>query len=432
MGNTIRSLDTRLGQVLIRKSACSLRQVNQALAERRRMRSRNESVNLGEILMKAGAVEEEQLREALAELGVLKLRCPTCARVIRLTHYRKEKNSICADCGDELVLQDPAVEVTEVLEASRAVEPSIQLSSSHPSSVNIPASSLYRHGDSFIGKVLGGCQILEKIADGGMGVVYKAVQLNLGREVAVKVLAEDLAKDTTFVRRFLQEARAAAQLSHGGIVHINDVGEQQGVFYFVMELVNGRNLKEILAEDNQFPVSETVTIIIQVCHALRHAHSRGIIHRDIKPENIMITQDGTVKLADLGLAKRMSEQSGGITHTGSILGTPFYMAPEQAKDFSKVDERSDIYSLGVTIYRMLTGKVPFCGRSLIEVMIKAIDGKKEPMRELRPEIPESLEHLVDKMMHKLPENRHQNVEEVLEELMRIDVAIKSAQSAQSA
>ncbi len=429
MGNTTTSLDTRLGQALIRKSVCSLSQVNRALAERRRTRPKS-GVNLGELLMNAGAVEEDQLREALAELGALKLRCRACARVIRLTWYKKEKDSHCAECGDELELQDPAVDVTEVLESSRAEEPPIRLmSSSHPSSVHIPSADLYRHGDNFIGKVLGGCQILEKIADGGMGVVYKAVQLNLGREVAVKVLAEDLAKDTTFVRRFLQEARAAGQLNHGGIVHINDVGEQQGVFYFVMELVNGRNLKEILDEDDEFPVSKTVTILIQVCHALRHAHGRGIIHRDIKPENIMITVDGTVKLADLGLAKRMSDQTGGITHTGSILGTPFYMAPEQAKDFSKVDERSDIYSLGVTAYRMLTGRVPFCGRSLIEVMIKAIDGKKTPVRHLRPEIPESMERLVDKMMHKLPDNRHESVEEILEELMRINVAIDKAQNA---
>ena len=431
MGNTTKSLDTRLGQALIRKSTCSLSQVNHALAEKRRSRSKSRSqrLNLGQILMNAGALGEEQLREALADLGVLKLRCPACSRMIRLTHYKKDRDSLCTDCGDELELQDPELDVTEVLDSSRVEPAPIQLNSSHPSSVHIPSANLYRHGDSFIGKVLGGCQILEKIADGGMGVVYKAVQLNLGREVAVKVLAEDLAKDTTFVRRFLQEARAAGQLNHGGIVHINDVGEQQGVFYFVMELVDGRNLKEILADDDQFPVARTVTILIQVCHALRHAHGRGIIHRDIKPENIMITVDGTVKLADLGLAKRMSDQTGGITHTGSILGTPFYMAPEQAKDFSKVDERSDIYSLGVTAYRMLTGRVPFCGRSLIEVMIKAIDGKKTPVRHLRPEIPESLERLVDKMMHKLPENRYNNVEEILEELMRIDVAIEKAQNA---
>ncbi len=379
--------------------------------------------------MKADALEEDDLRIALAELGALKLRCAPCQRVIRLTTYKKERHSACKQCGELLLLEDPSAEITELLEPSRYADPAIQLSPSHSGGTGVPRRDLYEHGDSFIGKVLGGCQISEKIADGGMGVVYKAVQLNLGREVAVKVLAEELAKDTTFVRRFLQEARAAAQLNHAGIVHINDVGEQQGVFYFVMELVNGRNLKEILADDNQFPIPQTLTIMIQVCHALHHAHSRGIIHRDIKPENIMITVDGAVKLADLGLAKRVSERSGGITHTGSILGTPFYMAPEQAKDFSRVDVRSDLYSLGVTAYRVLTGKLPFSGRSLIEVMIKAIDGKKTPMRELRPEIPEVLETLVDKMMHRLPDNRYHDVEEVLEALVRLDTQLESAQEA---
>ena len=379
--------------------------------------------------METGALEEDELRVALAELGALKLRCATCQQVIRLTSYKKERNSVCKQCGESLVLEDPSAEITELLERSRHVDPAIQLSSSHSCGPDIPRGDRSGHDDKFIGKVLGGCQISEKIADGGMGVVYKAVQLNLGREVAVKVLAEELAKDTNFVRRFLQEARAAAQLNHASIVHINDVGEQQGVFYFVMELVNGRNLKEILADDNQFPIPQTLTIMIQVCHALHHAHSRGIIHRDIKPENIMITLDGAVKLADLGLAKRVSERTGGITHTGSILGTPFYMAPEQAKDFSRVDARSDLYSLGVTAYRVLTGKLPFSGRSLIEVMIKAIDGKKIPMRQLRPEIPEALETLVDKMMHRIPDNRYQNVEEVLEALTRLDIQIKSAQEA---
>ena len=259
-----------------------------------------------------------------------------------------------------------------------------------------------------------------------MGVVYRAIQLNLGRVVAVKVLSEDLARDTNFVRRFLQEARAAAQLNHGSIVHINDVGEQQGVFYFVMEYVDGENLKEVLQTRGRLEIVETVEVMIQVCRALRHAHSRRIIHRDIKPENIMIAKDGGVKLADLGLAKRVSEKSGGLTHAGSILGTPFYMPPEQAKDFSKVDERSDVYSLGVTIYRVLTGKVPFYGRSPIEVMIKALDGKKTSMRELRQDIPEEIERLVDRMMARTSEDRHQSIDEVLDELMRIDVALKSA------
>jgi serine/threonine-protein kinase len=251
-----------------------------------------------------------------------------------------------------------------------------------------------------------------------MGVVYKARQLNLGRTVAVKVLSQDLASDGTFVRRFVQEARSAAQLNHGNVVHINDVGECQGVFYFVMEYVDGQNLKQVLKAQKTLDVHRALQIIMEVCQALRHAHRRGIIHRDIKPENIMLTQEGVVKVADLGLAKRTAtDNSVNLTHAGSILGTPYYMAPEQAKDFSKVDRRSDIYSLGVTFYRMVTGKVPFEGRSPIEVMIKAIDGRKVPVREFRSDVPPEVEQIIDRMMHKIPDKRYQDVDEVLRDVV---------------
>ena len=426
MSESSKSFETRLGQVLIRKKVCSLLQVNEALSEQRRQRRKKVRVPLGQILIKSGHLEETKLRQALAEVGALKLFCESCELETELRTYRSDRDGRCPDCGGPRILRDPAeVRKTPVMHAAAMPEASVMAPTSSGQQSRSPSSTSQR--DSFLGKVLGGCQIESKIAHGGMGVVYRAVQLNLGRVVAVKVLGEDLARDTNFVRRFLQEARAAAQLNHGGIVHINDVGEQQGVFYFVMEFVDGQNLKEVLKTRKQLDIVETVEIMIQICQALRHAHSRGIIHRDIKPENIMITKDGGVKLADLGLAKRVSEKSAGITHAGSILGTPFYMPPEQAKDFSKVDQRSDVYSLGVTIYRVLTGKVPFYGRSPIEVMIKALDGKKTPMRELRGDIPEDVERVVDRMMSRLPEERHQSIEEVLDELMRIGVALKSAQ-----
>lgn len=424
-----KSLETRLGQVLIRKKICSLRQVNMALAEQRHQRRQQVRVPLGQTLMKSGCLQEAELREALAEVGVLQLYCETCELETELATYRSDRDDPCPECQQPRVIRDPdAPRKPLVTQAESVPDDSVSASSDSCFPGMSPPSSPQRDSsrDTAIGKVLGGCQIEAKIAHGGMGVVYRAIQLNLGRVVAVKVLSEDLARDTNFVRRFLQEARAAAQLNHGSIVHINDVGEQQGVFYFVMEYVDGENLKEVLQTRGRLEIVETVEVMIQVCRALRHAHSRRIIHRDIKPENIMIAKDGGVKLADLGLAKRVSEKSGGLTHAGSILGTPFYMPPEQAKDFSKVDERSDVYSLGVTIYRVLTGKVPFYGRSPIEVMIKALDGKKTSMRELRQDIPEEIERLVDRMMARTSEDRHQSIDEVLDELMRIDVALKSA------
>jgi serine/threonine-protein kinase len=266
--------------------------------------------------------------------------------------------------------------------------------------------------DPMISKVIGGCQITERIARGGMGVVYKARQLNLGRTVAIKILSDELSRNPAYVERFLQEARSAAFLNHGNIIHINDVGEHNGIYFFIMEFVDGKNVREILKKKNALEVPQALQVALQVSRALQHAHRRGIIHRDIKPENIMITREGVVKLADLGLAKRL-DSSGGITQAGSVLGTPFYMAPEQAKDFSKVDQRSDIYSLGVTLFKSLTGKVPFDGRTPIEVMIKAIEGKRQALRDLRPDLPPPVEALVDRMMARNPEDRFQQADDVI-------------------
>jgi serine/threonine-protein kinase len=207
------------------------------------------------------------------------------------------------------------------------------------------------------------------------------------------------------------------------------VGQFEGIFYFIMEFVDGATLSEILRQRTKIDPLRTAEIAYQVCQALRHAHRKNIIHRDIKPENIMITSDGVVKLADLGLAKRMSEGELGLTQTGAVMGTPYYMAPEQAKDFSKVDSRSDIYSLGVTIYRALTGRVPFEGKSPLEVMIKACNGARIPMRQIRPEIPEDFEALVDRMMHPNPDERFQDVQEVIDRLGKLIHQLSAARQA---
>lgn len=444
-----KKLEIKLGQYLVQKRRCSLSQVNEALLEQSNLRKANLHRPLGQLLVEKGAIHEETLRMALCDLGVLHLQCPSCHAVFPQTTYARDSNPTCPTCNGALILADPetvpapqpaAAPVAAPREAPvRGAQPDAPaprgavapaspvpgdpvpalISAPAPSADPAPQDSAR---EAYVGKVLGGCQLLEKVGHGGMGMVFKAKQLNLGRIVAVKVLPGNLAKDASFVRRFYQEARSAAQLNHGNIIHINDFGEHQGIYYFVMEFVDGPNLKEILKTCERFEIPRAISIVIQVCHALRHAHNRSIIHRDIKPENIMITEEGIVKLADLGLAKRMaSDAAVGLTHAGSILGTPYYMAPEQAKDFSKVDARSDIYSLGVTLYKMLTGKVPFDGRTPIEVMIKAIDGKKVPVREIRPEVSPDLEAIVDKMMHRHPDKRYQDVGSLLEDLQKASV-----------
>jgi len=419
-----KKLELRLGQYLVQKQWSTLHHVNEALRDQARLRQRNENRPLGQLLMERGALDEETLKLALAELGVLRLRCEACKVEIPFSKYERGSAPCCQRCRAPLTLADPDQPADPPAAAPVELEGSPRAPRPDAPRTERPAGKGEEPPEAYIGKVLGGCQLLEKVGHGGMGIVYKAKQLNLGRIVAVKVLSGSLSRDETFVRRFLQEARSAAQLNHGNIVHVNDVGEHQGIYYFVMEYVDGRNLKEILKTCEQFEIPRAVAITVQVCQALRHAHSRNVIHRDIKPENILITAEGIVKVADLGLAKRMaSDVAVGLTHAGSVLGTPYYMAPEQAKDFSRVDNRSDIYSLGVTLYKMLAGRVPFDGRSPIEVMIKAVDGRKTPLREIRAEVPPELERIVDKMMHRNPDQRYQDVDAVLEDLMRLSAPV---------
>ena len=412
-----KSSDIILGQHLIRKRICSLKQVNEAIQTQRRLREQGAIKSMGWVLLQKGVIDEPRLRAALAELGVLELECPACREVTGIASYNPTTEYRCPRCRALLSLADPA---------SPPENPKSQVPVEDPEG-EVPDTSA---NDPMVSKVIGGCQVLKKIARGGMGVVYKARQLNLGRTVAIKILSEDLSKDGTYVERFIQEARSAATLSHGNIVHINDVGEHNGIFYFIMEYIDGENLREVLQRSGKLTLSRVLEIGLQTAQALQHAHRRGIVHRDIKPENIMITREGVVKLADMGLAKRIgARHAKSITHAGSILGTPFYMAPEQARDFSRVDRRSDIYSLGVTLYKALTGKVPYDGRSPIEVMLKAIEGKHEPIEELRPDAQPEVVALIERMMDRDPERRFQDAGEVATAMLTLSRVIPAGQPA---
>jgi predicted Ser/Thr protein kinase len=438
-----RKSEIRLGQYLVQMQWCTLRQVNQALSRQQELRAQKQHQALGRILVSQGVLDEPRLVEALAAIGGLILKCEACRKQFRVVRFDKAQDYACPRCQVKLVLGDPPPEGTraEVEDFAPPQAAQVGAPGGSPGAASaelekdavaaVPRDAAAGQEDTFLGRIFGGCLLTEKVAQGGMGVVYKAKQLNLNRTVAVKILSQEFAKDASFVRRFVEEARSAAQLNHHNIVHINDVGECQQVFYFIMEFVEGENLKSILQRESQLDAARALAITLQVCHALRHAHERGIIHRDIKPENIMVTKEGVVKLADLGLAKRMAPTAAdGLTQAGSVFGTPYYMAPEQARNFSDVDARSDVYSLGVTLYKMLTGRVPFDGRSPIEIMIKALQGKRSTLRELRGDVPEEVEALVDRMMHVEPSRRYQSADEVIEDLKRILGALSSRSRAE--
>ncbi|HHW94639.1 MAG TPA: Stk1 family PASTA domain-containing Ser/Thr kinase [Mogibacterium sp.] len=264
-------------------------------------------------------------------------------------------------------------------------------------------------------------ELLEKIGDGGMAVVYKGKDKLLNRFIAVKILRPEFTKDATFVENFKRESQAAAGLTHPNIVGVYDVGREGNINYIVMELIEGCNLSEIIAEEAPMDYRRVIDISKQVASALRVAHKNKIIHRDVKPHNIMITNDGVVKLADFGIARAVNDAT---LSTGSkIIGSVHYFSPEQARG-NYVDERSDIYSLGIVMYEMLTGKVPFDGENPVTVALKHINEEISPPSELVEGIPPALERAVMKATSKYQTNRYTSADELIEELDNIDFVTK--------
>lgn len=254
-------------------------------------------------------------------------------------------------------------------------------------------------------------EILEKIGTGGMSDVYKAKCHKLNRFVAVKVLKQEFSENDNFVSKFRTEAQAAAGMMHPNIVNVYDVGEENGTYYIVMELVEGITLKQYIEKKARLSVKETVSIAIQVSMGIEAAHRNHIIHRDIKPQNIMISKDGKVKVTDFGIAKAVTSN----TITSNVMGSVHYTSPEQARGgFS--DEKSDIYSLGITMFEMLTGRVPFNGETTVVIAIKHIQEPMPSPREYIPEIPISVEQIVFKCTQKSPDRRYQSMPELIDDL----------------
>ncbi len=256
-------------------------------------------------------------------------------------------------------------------------------------------------------------EILEKIGTGGMSDVYKAKCHKLNRFVAVKVLKQEFSENANFVSKFQTEAQAAAGLAHPNIVNVYDVGEENGIHYIVMELVEGITLKKYIEKKARLSYKEAVSIAIQVSMGIEAAHNNHIIHRDIKPQNIIISKDGKVKVTDFGIAKAATSN----TITSNVMGSVHYTSPEQARG-GYSDEKSDIYSLGVTMFEMLTGRVPFNGETTVAIAIKHIQEELPSPKEYVPEIPNSVEDIVIKCCQKSPDRRYQNMGELIADLKR--------------
>lgn len=270
---------------------------------------------------------------------------------------------------------------------------------------------------SLLGKLVGGrYELLEKVGGGGMAIVYKARCHLLKRYVAVKILRLELVEDEEFVARFRRESQAAASLSHPNIVDIYDVGEENGIYYIVMEYVSGGTLKDYIREKGRLSPEEAIDVSLNICSAIEHAHKNKIIHRDIKPQNILMDEDGSVKVADFGIARAVTSAT--ITMAGNdVMGSVHYFSPEQARG-GYVDEKSDLYSLGVVLYEMCTGTVPFNGNSAVSIALKHIQQDIIWPGSIDADIPRSLRSIIGKALEKEQCMRYQSADEMMADLRR--------------
>src|SRR5207248_1908946 len=271
-------------------------------------------------------------------------------------------------------------------------------------------------GDTLIDSVFDGrYRIIRKLGAGGMANVYLAEDQELGRRVAIKILDDRHAADDSFIERFRREAKNAAGLSHPNIVSIYDRGEAEGTYSIAMEYLSGRSLKELIVSRGPTPIRIAIDYTRQMLAALGFAHRHGIVHRDIKPHNVVVDSDGRLKVTDFGIARSGASQ---MTEVGSIIGTAQYLSPEQARG-SPVDQTSDLYSVGVVLYEMLTGQVPFTGDTPLEIAMKHLSEVPKPPSELRPDIPHDLDLIVLRALAKNPDERYQTADEFDADLARV-------------
>ena len=322
------------------------------------------------------------------------LYCADCRVKYRQPDASESKVYKCKKCGAQLTPWEPA--------------------SGKPQHVT-SASAPDIEDDPLIGQTIAGCKIVSKLGEGGMGAVYRAVELSLERTVALKILPQRLVeRDQEYVDRFVREAKSAAQLAHPHTVTVHGAGEQEGYHYIKMQYVRGRSLEDLLKQEGRLDPCEAAEIIRDAARGLGAAHKKGLVHRDVKPGNIMISDENDVLVADFGLAKRVGGMTA-LTQTGQILGTPLFMSPEQCEG-KPTDGRTDIYSLGCTLYQCLTGKPPFEGGSTVALLRHHCDTPLTPLADHDPTLPASLCEIVEKMLEKGVEERYQTCEDAIADL----------------
>ena len=269
------------------------------------------------------------------------------------------------------------------------------------------------------GQQIPGYAIIGKLGAGAMATVFKARQISLDRTVAIKVLPRRFSNNADFIRRFYAEGRAAAALNHPNIVQAFDVGQAGEFHYFVMEYVEGATVHDLIAEKKRIDEATAIDITMQVAEALEHAHERGLIHRDVKPKNVMLAKGGVAKLADMGLARAVTDLEAAEAEAGKAFGTPYYISPEQIRGEKEITPAADIYSLGATLYHMVTGAVPYDGKSPAEVMKRHLKAELTPPDHTNPKLSAGISQIIEMMMAKEPRDRYQNCKDLLTDLRAV-------------
>lgn len=290
------------------------------------------------------------------------------------------------------------------------------MSDEQPDAAAVDAT-FFAGDQNLIGRDFGHYRVTGELGKGGMATVYKADEQSLNRIVALKVMSPKISEDPTMIKRFQREAQAAAQLNHPNIVHIYTIGEEKGVHYFTMEYIKGKTLGQLRRERGALTAAELIPIMTQTAEALGEAHKHNMVHRDIKPSNIMVDSANRVKVTDFGIA-HVASATTQLTVEGSFLGTPQYMSPEQCEG-KKIDGRSDIYSLGVTFYELLSGRIPFEADTPGSMLIKIVKGDLTPLRQAAPNVAPAVRSVVERMMQRNPNKRYQNTDEVIQAFKRI-------------
>ena len=318
--------------------------------------------------------------------------CPKC------NASNPDTVKFCGECGTPL-LSHSDIDVTETMETPKG-----ELTS----------------GMIFAGRY----QIIDKLGKGGMGQVYRVLDKKLNEEIALKVIKPEIAIDKNTVERFSNELKIARKIGHKNVAKMFDLNEEKGTHFITMEYVRGEDLKKLIRKMGQLSVGQAIPIAAQICEGLAEAHRLGIVHRDLKPQNVMVDEEGNARIMDFGIAR--SIETKGITGAGVMIGTPEYMSPEQVEG-KEVDQRSDIYSLGIILYEMVTGRVPFEGDTPFTIGVKHKSEKPKDPKELNAQIPDDVNNVILRCLEKERENRHQSAGELQRELVNIQKGIPTAE-----